>query len=57
MERWRQADGCTGEPTATTEDTVVTTTYSTCEGGVEVEFIKVIGADHTWLGPSQVIER
>ena len=50
MERWRQADGCTGEPTATTEDTVVTTTYSTCEGGVEVEFIKVIGADDTWLG-------
>jgi len=48
MERWRQADGCIGEPTVTTEGDVVTTSYSTCAGGVEVVFIKVIGKGHDW---------
>jgi len=48
MERWRQADGCTGDPTVTTEGDVVTTTFSTCAGGVEVVFVKVIGKGHTW---------
>ncbi len=51
MDRWRQADGCTGEPTTTTEGIVVTTTSSTCSGGVEVEFIKANGLVDTWLGP------
>jgi polyhydroxybutyrate depolymerase len=51
MERWRQADDCTGEPTTTTEGIVTTSTYATCAGGAEVEFIKVAGLDDTWLGP------
>ena len=51
MEGWRQADGCTGEPTTTTEGIVVTTTFSTCSGGVEVEFVKANGLDTTWGGP------
>jgi len=51
MERWRKADGCTGEPTTTTEGIVDTTTFSTCSGGVEVQFVKANGLDDTWLGP------
>ncbi len=51
MERWRQADGCTGEPTTSTEGIVVTTTLSTCSGGVVVEFIEANGLNDTWLGP------
>ncbi len=51
MERWRQADACTGEPTTTTEGIVVTTTFSTCGAGVEVQFVKANGLDDTWLGP------
>jgi polyhydroxybutyrate depolymerase len=51
MERWRQADGCTAQPTTTTNGIVVTTTFSTCSGGVEVEFVKAIGADTTWDRP------
>lgn len=50
MERWRQADGCTGE-SATTEGILVTTTFSTCSGGVEVEFVAAKGLDTTWDGP------
>ena len=48
MERIRQADGCTGDPTVTTEGVVVTTTFSECSGGVEVTFIKAIGKGHAW---------
>jgi polyhydroxybutyrate depolymerase len=51
MERWRQADGCTGEPTTTTEGIVDTTTFSTCGAGAEVQFVKANGLDDTWLGP------
>lgn len=50
MERWRQVDGCTGQPTTTTEGIVVTTTFSACAGGVEVEFVKANGLVDTWLG-------
>jgi polyhydroxybutyrate depolymerase len=48
MERWRQADGCTGDPSMTTEGIVVTTTFSTCAGGAEVEFVTANGLDTTW---------
>ena len=51
MERWRQADGCSGEPTTTTEGIVVTTTFSSCTDGVDVELIAATGLDDTWLGP------
>ncbi len=51
MERWRQADGCTGEPTTTTEGIVDTTTFSTCGAGAEVQFVKANGLNDTWLGP------
>lgn len=48
MERWRLADGCADDPTVTTEGVVVTTTFSSCSGGVEVMFIKAIGKGHAW---------
>jgi polyhydroxybutyrate depolymerase len=48
MDLWRQADGCTGAPTTTTEGILVTTTNSTCSGGVEVELIAANGLDTTW---------
>jgi len=51
MERWRRADGCTGELTTTTEGIVDTTTFSTCSGGADVQFIKANGLDTTWGGP------
>ena len=57
MERWRQADGCTGEPTQTTEGKVVTTTFSTCTGGEEVEFITATGVDDPGSGLASMSAR
>jgi polyhydroxybutyrate depolymerase len=48
MERWRQIDGCTGDPNVVEDGVTVETTYSSCDAGTEVTFIKAIGKGHAW---------
>lgn len=48
MARWRQIDGCTGDPVTTTEGTLETTTFSPCAAGTAVTFIAVDGGTHGW---------
>jgi polyhydroxybutyrate depolymerase len=48
MERWRQMDGCTGDPSTAEDNYTVETTFSTCGAGTTVTFIKAIGKGHGW---------
>ena len=55
IERWRDANGCAGEPTATLihdgNPKSVLSTYEMCDGGVEVRHLRVEGAGHApYLG-------
>jgi polyhydroxybutyrate depolymerase len=48
MQRWRELDGCTGEPSITEDAHTVATTFAACRDGTEVTFIKAIGKGHAW---------
>ena len=48
MQRWRQIDGCNGDPTVTENARTVETSWADCEGGTAVTFIKAIGKGHNW---------
>ncbi len=48
MERWRQIDGCTGDPTVSQDAYTSETTWTSCDAGTAVTFIKAIGKGHEW---------
>ena len=48
MERWRQLDGCTGDPTVTDDATIHETTWESCDNGTAVTFIKAKDRGHEW---------
>ncbi len=48
MERWRQLDGCPGDPTVTTDTYTSETTWTSCDAGTAVTFMKAIGKGHEW---------
>jgi polyhydroxybutyrate depolymerase len=50
IERWRQLNGCPGEPETTQEGTVVRTASTGCAEGTSVVLYTVAGAGHAWPG-------
>ncbi len=48
MERWRQIDGCTSDPTVTEDAMTVERTWTDCDGGTAVTFITAKGKGHDW---------
>ena len=48
MDRWRQIDGCSGDPAKTEDATTVETTWTDCDGGTAVTFITAKGKGHDW---------
>jgi polyhydroxybutyrate depolymerase len=48
MERWRQIDGCTGEPTVSQDAYTIETAWTACDAGTAVTFIQAIGKGHEW---------
>lgn len=48
MERWRQLDGCPGDPTVTADTYTSETTWTSCDAGTAVTFITAIGKGHRW---------
>ena len=48
MERWRQIDGCSGDPSVTEDSHTIETTWTACQGGTAVTFIMAIGKWHEW---------
>ena len=48
MDRWRQLDGCSGDPTVTADTHTSETTWTDCNGGTAVTFIKAKGKGHEW---------
>ena len=48
MARWRQIDGCTGDPTMNDDAFTVETTWTDCDGGTAVTFIQAKGKGHDW---------
>jgi polyhydroxybutyrate depolymerase len=48
MQRWRELDGCTGEPTVTETTFIVQSSWTSCDRGTAVTFIEAIGQGHTW---------
>jgi polyhydroxybutyrate depolymerase len=48
MERWRQIDGCPGEPAVTADTNTSETTWTSCDAGTAVTFITAIGKGHEW---------
>ncbi len=48
MERWRQLDGCPGDPTVTADTYTSETTWTSCDAGTAVTFIEAIGKGHEW---------
>jgi len=48
MERWRQLDGCPGDPTVTADTYTSETTWTSCDAGTAVTFITAIGKGHEW---------
>lgn len=48
MERWRQIDGCTGDPTVSEDAFTSETAWTTCADGTAVTFIKALGKGHEW---------
>jgi len=47
MERWRQLDGCPGDPTVTADTYTSETTWASCDAGTAVTFITAIGKGHS----------
>ena len=48
MDRWRQIDGCSGDPIKTEDAMTVETTWTDCDGGTAVTFITAKGKGHSW---------
>ena len=48
MDRWRQLDGCSGDPTVTADTHTSETTWTDCNGGTAVTFITAKGKGHDW---------
>ena len=48
MERWRQIDGCAGDPTVTEDQFTIETAWAVCDAGTAVDFIAVKGKGHDW---------
>ncbi len=46
---WAAADGCSAEPTVTSEGPVRRSTWDDCAEGTEVELVRVTGKGHDWL--------
>jgi polyhydroxybutyrate depolymerase len=44
------ANGCPSDPTTTTEGDVTTDAWAPCRRDTAVEFVKVNGANHAWMG-------
>jgi polyhydroxybutyrate depolymerase len=48
LERWREIDGCAGDPAVNRTTGTVETTWANCDGGTAVTFIEAIGKGHDW---------
>ena len=48
MQRWRQLDGCTGDPTVTDDASIHETTWESCDAGTAVTFINAKNRGHEW---------
>lgn len=44
------ADGCRRTPKTTTKGLATTRAWGRCDGGTEIEFVTVDGANHAWMG-------
>lgn len=51
VESWAELNGCTGQPTTTTNPPVTRTTWQDCEEDATVALIAIEGAGHTWYAP------
>ena len=50
VQRWRNIDGCTGDPTVKQSGITTTSVWNQCKGGAVIRFDKIEGGTHGWFG-------